>query len=797
MGQHDPDRALAALHQRIASLERELSQTRHERDTLNHILQGIHDAVIALDSAFCITSWNEGAERIYGWRAAEVLGRPLGEVLETRFTAGSSLDEAQTVLRATGIWHGRVIQSHRSGRDLLIESTVRTVYAADGVLVGLVAINRDVGDEVMVSLDTLFEHIPAGLALYEVTPDYRCLRHNAQFLPMVGSAWQRRGSIIGVPVYELFPDEVAAHILRMFETVRTTGQVFSVDEYQAILLPERQPRYYRLSMIPIHNWSGAIAAALVSAVEITPYKRAQDLLRLRDRALDATTTGIMITGPAEDDYPLIYCNPAFERITGYRRDEVLGRNCRMLQGAETNPATIAAIREGLRRVEAFQVLIRNYRKDGAAFWNELSIAPVFDEQGQASHFIGIITDVTARKEAEIERLNLERRLQETQKLESLGVLAGGIAHDFNNLLVSILGNAELALLDLAPEAPARPTVEQIVLAAHRAADLTRQLLAYAGKGRFVVQPLSLNAIVEEMIHLLRASIPKHVTLQYHLAEGLPAIEADATQMRQVVMNLVVNAAEAIGDESGVVRIASGMMHADRAYLRSLVQSDDLPEGTYVFLEVSDNGRGMDATTQARIFEPFFTTKATGRGLGLAAVLGIVRGHRGGLRVYSEPGRGSSFKLLMPASGEAVALADRALPVDPARCGRGVVLLIDDEAEVRAVIARMLARLGFEVATAADGAAGLVLFEAQAARLVCVLLDLTMPQMGGVEVFRQMRQRAANVPVVLMSGYNEQEVITQFAGKGLAAFLQKPFTPVELQRVLQQLNLLDPAGAPGR
>ena len=797
MGQHDPDRDLAALHQRIASLERELAQVRHEHDTLRTTLQGVHDAVIALDSSLRITSWNEGAERIYGWRAAEVLGRQLGEVLSTRFAAGTGPEDALAILREAGIWRGHVIQSHRSGRDLFIESTVRAVYAPDGAVISLVAINRDVGDEALISLDTLFEHIPAGLALYEITPDYRCMRHNARFLQMVGSAWQRRGSIIGVPAHELFSNESAADIIRIFETVRTTGQVFSVDEYQAILLPERQPRFYRWSMTPIPNRWGALTAALVAAVEITPYKRAQDLLRLRDRALDATTTGIMITGPAGDDYPLIYCNPAFERITGYRQAEVLGRNCRMLQGAETSPATIAAIREGLRRVEAFQVLIRNYRKDGTAFWNELSIAPVFDEQGQASHFIGIITDVTARKEAETERLNLERRLQETQKLESLGVLAGGIAHDFNNLLVSILGNAELALLDLAPEAPARPTVEQIVLAAHRAADLTRQLLAYAGKGRFVVQPLSLNAIVEEMTHLLHASIPKHVTLQYHLAEGLPAIEADATQIRQVIMNLVVNAAEAIGSEGGVVRIASGMMRADRAYLRSLVQGDDLPEGTYVFLEVSDNGRGMDAATQTRIFEPFFTTKATGRGLGLAAVLGIVRGHRGGLRVYSEPGRGSSFKLLLPASGEAVALAERAPPVDPARRGRGGVLLIDDEAEVRAVIARMVARLGFEVAAAADGAAGLALFEAQAARLACVLLDLTMPQIGGVEVFRQMRQRATGVPVVLMSGYNEQDVITQFAGKGLAAFLQKPFTPAELQRVLQQLNLLDPASAPGK
>ena len=273
---------------------------------------------------------------------------------------------------------------------------------------------------------------------------------------------------------------------------------------------------------------------------------------------------------------------------------------------------------------------------------------IVDRAGKEPLLGCISVDSTGRRRSEEERLAFERRMQQTQKLESLGVLAGGIAHDFNNLLMGILGNADLALSKSPPESPVRAYIRNIDTAAQRAADLANQMLAYSGKGRFVVEPIDLSRLVEEMGHLLATVISKRAALRYRLAADLPPVEADATQLRQVVMNLITNASDALGDEEGVITVATGVVEIDPAGTAPRSSGAPLPPGTYVFIEVSDTGCGMDPATRARIFDPFFTTKQTGRGLGLAAVLGIVRGHRGALRVSSEPGQGTTFTVLFPA-----------------------------------------------------------------------------------------------------------------------------------------------------
>ncbi|HMQ33005.1 MAG TPA: GAF domain-containing protein [Chloroflexaceae bacterium] len=383
-----------------------------------------------------------------------------------------------------------------------------------------------------------------------------------------------------------------------------------------------------------------------------------------------------------------------------------------------------------------------------------------------------------RLRAEAARHAFERQLQETQRLESLGVLAGGIAHDFNNLLAVIIGNAHLALAGLPPEATTRETIANIEQAAQRAAELTRQMLAYAGRGRFVVEPINLNELVEETHQLLQASISKLAVLRYQLTPGLPAIEADPTQIRQVLMNLVVNASEAIGERSGAITIGTWEIWADETYLAEL-EAPALEPGRYVTLEVSDTGVGMDAHTRRRIFEPFFTTKFTGRGLGLAAVQGIVHQHRGALKVYSEPGRGSTFKLLFPSLAAAAAPASARGNV-PAGSWSGLVLVVEDEAEVRALLVRLLERMGFDALSAPDGRAGVELFRAYAARVRCVFLDMMMPHMSGEEAFRELKRIRPELPVVAMSGYTEEEVMGRFDGEGLAGFLAKPFTPETLR-----------------
>jgi CheY-like chemotaxis protein len=373
-------------------------------------------------------------------------------------------------------------------------------------------------------------------------------------------------------------------------------------------------------------------------------------------------------------------------------------------------------------------------------------------------------------------------MQQTQKLESLGVLAGGIAHDFNNLLVAILGNAGLALMELPKESPARQTVQAIETAAQRAAELTRQMLAYSGKGKFVIEPLNLSKLVEEMAHLLEVSVSKRAVLKYRFAPNLPPIEGDATQIRQIIMNLITNASDAIGERSGVISISTGLMHCDRAYLQSSYLDSDLPEGDYVYLEVADTGEGMDEATRERIFDPFFTTKFTGRGLGLAAVLGIVRGHSGAIKLYSEMGRGSTFKVMLPAA----ALLDQS-GAEPSHGSTApaaaetralTVLVVDDDETVRSVTRRMLEHAGYTVLQAADGVEALEIYGANPG-IDVVLLDMTMPHMDGEETFRELRRISGDVKVVLTSGYNEQDATERFAGKGLAGFIQKPYRPAEL------------------
>lgn len=414
-----------------------------------------------------------------------------------------------------------------------------------------------------------------------------------------------------------------------------------------------------------------------------------------------------------------------------------------------------------------------------------------DAAGHPLRMCGTHADITERKLAEEERQRFEAQVQQTQKLESLGVLAGGIAHDFNNLLMAILGNADLAMQDVSDLSPAYPMLEEIGRAARRAAELCKQMLAYSGKGKFVVRAFDLSQIVREMEHMIQVSISKKAVLRVDLTPGLPTIEADASQIRQVVMNLTINASEAIGDRSGVISVTTGMMSCDEDYLRNTLIASDLPPGEYVFLEVQDTGCGMDPETISHVFEPFYTTKFTGRGLGLAAVLGIVRGHHGAIKIYSEIGRGTTFKILFPACESAPDSSDATEPARAAWQGKGLILLVDDEETIRAIGKRMLERMGFSVLLASDGREALEIYRKRADEIACVLLDLTMPHMDGEETFRELRRIRPAVRVVISSGYNEQEISQRFLGKGLAGVMQKPYQSTQLAAVIRQaLNMFN-------
>ena len=371
-----------------------------------------------------------------------------------------------------------------------------------------------------------------------------------------------------------------------------------------------------------------------------------------------------------------------------------------------------------------------------------------------------------------ERENMQAKMLESQKLESLGVLAGGIAHDFNNLLTVILANASF-VRDTTEGNDAR--LEQIETAARRAADLCRQMLAYAGKGRLQVEPIDPGALIQDTMPLIQASVSKKARLHLNLADRLPLVDADASQLRQLLLSLVTNAAEALGDGSGEVRITTRLAQPDPA--ASVCHAFDVPPGDCVCIEVADTGHGMTPATLGRIFEPFFTTKFTGRGLGLAAGLGIVRTHRGALTVDSIPGHGSTFRLHLPVSRTAT--PSYALSVTPLatqdREGPGTVLIADDEPGVLEATSALLRHRGFKTVLAIDGNDAVRQFSAEPRRFAAVLLDLTMPGLGGVEALHAIRLVNESVPALVMSGFGEQEVFERVRGLGRVAILRKPFT----------------------
>lgn len=436
---------------------------------------------------------------------------------------------------------------------------------------------------------------------------------------------------------------------------------------------------------------------------------------------------------------------------------------------------------------AFEIEYRFRTKGGDWIWClSRDAALEWGPDGAALRFIGTFLDITERKKREEEERKMEQQLQQTQRLESLGILAGGIAHDFNNILMGIMGHAELALDELSPLAPARECLTEITDASKRAADLCGQMLAYAGKGRFESRDISLRDLIDETRHMLKTSISKNCLLNLCLAQELPPLHGDAAQLRQILMNLVINASEAIGDRSGVITISTGAMECSEEYLKDGYVVEPGEPGMYVWFEVSDTGCGIDRESIGRLFEPFYTTKFTGRGLGLSAVVGIVRAHKGALRVYSEVGQGTTFKVLFPE----VATAEQTLPAGDPEAGwrgEGTVLLVDDEETVRTVSSKLLRRLGLNVLLAEDGRQAVELYRERKQEITLVLLDLTMPHMNGEEAFRELRTLNPDVQVILASGYSETDVGSRFTGKGLAGCLQKPYTLNKLRSLLSQCS----------
>ena len=465
------------------------------------------------------------------------------------------------------------------------------------------------------------------------------------------------------------------------------------------------------------------------------------------------------------------------KMYGYTREELIGRDPSLVSAPNVND--IPYVMGCLERAFAGEPQTFEFwglRKNGEVFPKEVHLYP-------GTYFgqdviIAMSTDITDRKRSETAQV-------QAQKLESLGVLAGGIAHDFNNLLTAIMGNLNLAQSQVGEYSPACPYLEKVEKTVLKAADLSRQMLAYSGKGHFVIKPRDLNAIVQEMTGLLAASLPKKIHLNLHLAPTLSMFKADGAQIQQVVMNLITNAADAVGGEDGRIDVTTYQADLDREVLTAGFPGQALEAGTYLVLSVADTGCGIDPSVLSRIFDPFFTTKTTGRGLGLSAMLGILKGHKAGIRIQTELGRGSTFEVFFPIvhtgeDQEELPASRRSLRM------AGTVLLVDDEESILESTGPALESLGFRVVKAMDGLQALDRFQELGAELALVFMDLSMPRMDGTSAFLAMRHARPEVPVVLTSGYDQKEATEDLFAQGLAGFVQKPYRIQDLARELDRV-----------
>ncbi len=598
-----------------------------------------------------------------------------------------------------------------------------------------------------------------------------------------------REELIGRSARILYPDDAEfERVGRLkYEELRRTGRGTIETHWKRA---DGEIRDIWLSSVMLHG-AGEEDSTLFTALDITERKRAERDLAAREAELSALVRnlpGAVYRGRPDRAGGLTFLSEGVKAITGRPASEFLSPSSPALDTviAPAEREKVERERErALRERGAWEGEYPIHTTGGSAetrwVWERVTVLPAGPEGGV---WQGYWTDVTTLKRANERLVELERDLQQAQKLESLGLLASGVAHDFNNVLTAILGHVSLAAEALPMDSAARADLLAAERAVRQATDLTQRLLAYAGRAQTAPRPVNLSEVVLGMQPMLRLSVPRKIELRVHCPPDLPAIRGDPSQIQQVVMSLVINAAEAIGDRPGIVSISIEARSFDRAELRNYRLQEDRLEGTYVVLEVADTGCGLTHAQMARIFEPFFSTKLLGRGLGLCTVLGIMRAHGGLIGVESEPGLGSIFRVLFPVHTEPVSPPEEAAPPAADWRGRGAVLLADDEELVRNVCRRLLERLGFEVLTAADGREAIRIFREHHERLSAVVLDLTMPHLDGAETCRQLQAISRRVPVLLASGYDEHDVARRYAEIGFAAFVHKPFNLDGLRRAFK-------------
>jgi PAS domain S-box-containing protein len=629
---------------------------------------------------------------------------------------------------------------------------------------------------------TLVETSPDAIMLTDLQGRILFCNQKSAGLYMVRSV----AEVLGKTVFEWITPEDLPRAVDNMNRILKAGSLNSV-EYT--LVKKNSARFPgEISTSVLQDRAGQPQGFITVIRDITERKRAEARLRLLESAVVNAKDAVLITEAELFDPPgpaILYANEAFTRMTGYSLEEVLGKTPRILQGPKTDRDELDKIRTALGQQQPVQVELINYRKDGSEYWVELNIVPVADAQGHLTHLVSVQREVT-------ERRHLEAQLRQSQKMEAVGQLAGGIAHDFNNLLTVITGYSELALKrHLNDNDPLRPYIEEIDRAGERAAGLTRQLLAFSRKQVLELKVLNLNTVVAEMDKMLRRLIGEDVDLVTMLNEDLGQVKADPGQLEQVIMNLAVNARDAM-PQGGKLTIETANVELDETYAHQHLEAQP---GSYVMLAVSDTGAGMDPETMSHIFEPVFTTKEQGKGtgLGLSTLYGIVKQSGGHTWVYSEIGRGTTFKVYLPRVEESVEIFEP----DPVRLKQHqaveTILLVEDEERVRELVRTLLQEEGYTVLVAQNGDEALRLCQQYDGPAHLLVTDMVMPGgMNGRQLAERLTSLYPKLKVLYMSGYTGEAIVRQGVLEHNLAFLQKPFSLVGLIRKVREVLASPPS-----
>ncbi|GFE62909.1 PAS domain S-box protein [Geobacter sp. AOG2] len=578
---------------------------------------------------------------------------------------------------------------------------------------------------------------------------------------------------IGKTDLELFPRDLAEGYLAGDRTVMATGERL---EGEALIPSPLGLRWHFYCKTPIFSEQGRIVGTSGIALDIADRKK-------HEEALHSILEWTPISTLVHRDGSILYANPIAVKTFGASDvHDLVGQPILDLIRKDFHQISLARKNSADQGKSIPAIEFKFIKLDGSEFDGEIQSTSFNYDDGKA--YISCILDITDRKKAEEDRELFEQQLQHTQKLESLGVLSGGIAHDFNNILAVIIGYCELMKMN---HETAGQYIQEIEKAAERAAGLCRQMLAYAGKTQLSMARTNMWLLVDEMVSMLKATLPQNAVIKTDLAKNIPLISADASQIRQVVMNLIINASEAIGTEQGEIQVALAKTKVMASQPVKDYNGKEVPPGEYVCLTVSDTGCGMDEETRWRIFEPFFTTKFAGRGLGMSAVLGIINSHDGALQLFSRPGQGTTFEIYLPVPASDVAAGEEQARLAPAVAwqGSGTVLLVEDEDMIRQIARIMLQQFGFTVMEAVNGKVALELYRQNAADIALVVTDMGMPVMDGCQLFRELKKLNPGLPIIVSSGFGDAEVISRIGAEHMAGMISKPYNPNQLREVLRK------------